>query len=233
MITHFLNFSTFLFFCHSIYSQDNISKNPPDFKTVLNESFGSDKISRVFEVSPKGNWLISKGGCPGKSLKYIGTNQQNSFDIKPVTKAFIRETGFSAFIFDADIEQCGQDHDCRDICIIFNHIDENNYHFIHLASITGELCHGVFSVKDGELRMLTTPSETPVIWGVKQWFNVRIENGLEEKKLKVFLNNNLLWDIDFEVEMSGRIGIGAKDGSAKIDNLKITAPFTTNVNPLY
>lgn len=214
---------SFFSFNQIVLTQEMPEKTPEHFKLVVNESFGSDKIPKTLEKAPEGQWLISKEGKSGKSLKYIGNQEPINSDIRPITKILVKNSGFSSFILEADIEQCGRDYECRDVCIIFNHIDDNNYNFIHLASITGELCHGVFELKNGNLTLLTPASESPIIWGVKQWFHLRIEKGLKPEKLSVFLNNNLLWEIHDFKEGSGQIGFGAPDGSAKIDNLKIWA----------
>lgn len=218
---------------HWLYSQITPAKNPALYKTIISESFGSDKIPKTLEAGSDGQWLISKGGKSGKTLKYIGNTQPNGSDVRPVTKAFVRGISFKSFIFEADIEQCGRDYDCRDVCIIFNHIDDNNYNFVHLASVAGEFCHGIFQVKDAMLSMISPESEEPINWGVKQWFQVRIEMGLEPGKLLVFVNNSLLWELNEFEHGSGRIGFGAVDGSAKIDNLKIFAPETEIVDALY
>ena len=216
-----------------LQAQDTPGKVPPGYKVVVNESFGSDKVPKTIETAPSGQWLISKGGKPGKTLKYIGNTQNAQIEIIPVVKAFIKETGFKSFVFEADVEQCGRDYNCRDFSIIFNYTDENNYHFIHLASVAGEMCHGVFQMKAGFLTMLTPESDEPVNWGVKQWFRIRVEMGVEAGVLKTYLNGNLVWEVSGLEEKSGLIGFGAPDGSAKIDNLKIWAPETFPVRSLF
>jgi hypothetical protein len=226
-------FLSFLITHQLLYSQPATTKLPEEFKVVVNESFGGSKLPKTIETASEGQWIISKGGKPGTTLKFIGKTQSETTNIKPITKAFIKGMGFNKFVFEASIEQCGRDYENRDVSIIFNFLDNNNYHFVHLASVAGEMSHGIFEVKDSVLTLLTTPSEEPLIWGVKQWFQVRLEQGIEPGVLMVFLNNNLLWKLNDVAEVAGRIGFGAPDGEAKIDNLKIWAPGTTVVAPLF
>lgn len=212
-----------LLFAQTAWSQQP-GKPPQEFKLVVNESFGSDKLPKTIEPTAKGQWLISKDGNPGKALKYIGETETSGHDIKPVVLAFVNESLFNHFVLEADVEQCGRDYQCRDFCIVFDYVDENNYRFVHLASVTGELCHGVFEIKNGQLTLLTPEAEDPVIWGVKEWFGLRLERLPETNSLRFFMNQQLLWEIS-NLEGSGRIGFGGPDGAAKIDNLKIWAPM--------
>ena len=233
MQKQFLSFFSFFILIHLMHSQVAPTKTPETFKVVINESFGASKIPKTIETAPEGQWIISKGGKPGKTLKYIGKTQSDNSDIKPITRAFIKGISFNKFVFEASIEQCGRDYENRDVSIIFNYLDNNNYHFVHLASVAGEMSHGIFQVKDSILTLLTPLAEESLIWGVKQWFQVRLELGLEPGAIIVFLNNNLLWKLNNVAEVAGRIGFGAPDGEAKIDNLKIWTPQTTVVAPLF
>lgn len=190
-----------------------------DNKQVINESFGNDNSLTLFEIYPSGQWLISKQGESGKCLKYLANHKHPVNDIRPITKGIIKENVFENFIIEFDIEQCGRDYDCRDFCLIFDFKDEDNYAFVHFASITGEDCHGIFKVQNGVLNMISEEVEEPVLWGVAEWHKIRVE--ADSDKIKVYFNNRLLWDIDNFGTISGQIGFGAPDGAAKIDNLKI------------
>ena len=212
-----------LLFILLLCSQISWSQRPDKLKLIVNESFGSDKIPKTIEPTAKGQWLISKDGNPGKTLKYIGDKETTDTDIKPVVMAFVKDPLFTNFVLEADVEQCGRDYHCRDFCIVFDYMDENNYRFVHLASVTGEFCHGIFENKNGQLTRLTTEAEEPIIWGVKQWFALRLEHLTDNGTLRFFVNQQLLWEISLP-QGSGRIGFGAPDGAAKIDNLKIWTP---------
>jgi len=233
MIKRLLTSLACLLIAPILFSQIAPSKTPPEFKLVVNEDFGSSKIPKSIEKSPFGQWIISKEGLPGTALKYIGAQNPTHTDVRPETEAFIKGVGFKRFVLEADLEQCGRDYACRDISIIFNHLDDNNYLFIHLASLASEESHGIFEVKNGVLTMLTPPAEEPMVWGVKQWYQLRIEKDGEAPGLRVFLNNMLMWELTVLPDLFGRVGFGAPDGAAKIDNLKIWAPETSTLEILF
>ena len=226
MKTFLITISIFLFSGFSgffAFAQEPM-KVPSDYKIVVKESFGHERALKLFEIYPSGQWLIAKKGHPGKTLKYIANHKIAVKNVCPITKAILKTDNFESFIIEFDVEQCGRDYDCRDFSVIFNYNDEDNYSFIHFASIADEATHGIFTFDSGKLTMLTKEDlAQPVSWGVLQWHAVRIEAGVEDNKVRVFFDNKLLWELDNFGKISGCIGFGAPDGAAKIDNLKIWA----------
>ena len=221
MKTFFITVAIFLFSVFSVFSQEPV-KIPSEYKIAVKESFRNENALKLFEIYPHGQWLIAKKGHPGKTLKYIANHKIAVENVAPVTKAILKTDNFESFILEFDVEQCGRDYDCRDFSVIFNFKDENNYNFIHFASVADEEKHGIFTFDSGKLTMLTEEdSAQPVLWGVLQWHAVRIEAGVEDDKVRVFFNNKLFWELDNFGKISGRIGFGAPDGAAKIDNLRI------------
>ena len=211
----------FLFISFYAFAKEP-AKVPAEYKIVVKESFGNERALKLFEIYPSGQWLIAKKGHPGKTLKYIADHKITVENVCPITKAILRTDNFESFILEFDVEQSGRDYDCRDFSVIFNFKDEENYDFIHFASVANEVTHGIFTFDSGKLTMLTKEaSAQPVSWGIHQWHSIRIEAGLEQNKIKVFFNNKILWELDDFGEISGRIGFGAPDGAAKIDNVKI------------
>ena len=223
MKTFLITTAIFLFSGFCTFAKESV-KAPAGYKIVVKESFGHERALKLFEIYPSGQWLIAKKGHPGKTLKYIADHKITIENVCPVTKAILRTDNFGSFILEFDVEQSGRDYDCRDFSVIFNFKDEENYDFIHFASIADEVTHGIFTFDSGKLTMLTKEaSAQPISWGVLQWHSVRIEAGVENDKVRVFFNNKLLWELDNFKEISGRIGFGAPDGAAKIDNLRIWA----------
>ena len=221
MKTFLITISIFLFSGFFAFAQEP-EKVPSDYKIVVKESFGHERALKLLEIYPSGQWLIAKKGHPGKTLKYIANHKITVKNVAPITKAILKTDNFENFIIEFDVEQCGRDYDCRDFSVIFNFKDENNYDFIHFASIADETAHGIFTFDSGKLTMLTEEaSAQPVLWGMLQWHKIRIEAGVEKDNVKVFFDNKLLWELDNFKEISGRIGFGAPDGAAKIDNLRI------------
>lgn len=218
-------FISILFFSGSLAQMDL----PKDYKAVINESFGKDKDLKQFEFSDQSQWLISKVGKPGRSMKCNGQGSYKDVNGGPAILALLKGYEFEDFVMELSMVQNGRDFNLLDFCIFFGVKDKDHYCYAQLASKADRKSHNVFEVKGDKPARLGELLEEGVIFGHNQWNQIRIERLVSAKTLKVYFNDKLVLETSDEPFMAGRIGFGSTKSAIKIDNLKVWAPSYTEV----
>jgi len=217
---------TFFIFNSNINAQDDIFK---DYKIVYSQGFSKEKSVNDFDFSDNSKWLISKDGKSGKALKCLGTGKYQSEHNGPAIVAVLKDFELADFVLEMDVLQNGKDYNLLDFCIFFGIKDTEHYCYAQLASKADKKSHNLFMVDGTKPQRMGASKEKGVIWGMKKWQHIRMERTSNDKTVKVYFNDNLVFEIQDDQLVSGHIGFGSSNSAIKIDNFKVSAPtYQTN-----
>ncbi len=210
-----------LIFTIAVHAQSDAFKT---YKVVYSQSFSKDKCTNDFEFSDQSKWLISKNGKTGKSLKCLGTGDYQSALEGPSVVAVLRDYLLTDFVVEMDVTQNGKDYSLLDFCIFFGIKDKEHYCYAQIASKADRKSHNIFMVNGDKPKRIGEIKTKGVIWGMKDWQHIRMERTLADKSVKVYYNDELIFETSDELFDQGHIGFGSTRSAIKIDNLKVTAP---------
>jgi len=210
----------------ALYAQDDAFK---EYKEIYSQSFSKEKSVNDFDFSDESKWLISKNGESGKALKCLGTGDYKSQYEGPAIVAVLKAFELKDFVLEMDVTQNGKDYNLLDFCIFFGIKDTAHYCYAQLASRADKKKHNLFMVDGAKPKRMGASLDKGVIWGMKKWQHIRMERTSSDKKVKVYFNDQLVFDISDEAFTSGHIGFGSSNSAIKIDNFKLSAPtYQTN-----
>ena len=218
---------TLLLLCISfiISAQDDAFKS---YEVVYSQSFSKEKCINDFDFSDPSKWLISKNGEAGKALKCLGTGKYKSQHDGPAIVAVLKGYELKDFILELDVTQNGRDYSLLDFCIFFGIKDTTHYCYAQLASKADKKSHNLFKVAAAKPKRMGPSLDKGVIWGMKKWQHIRLERTSNDKKVRVFFNDTLVYEISDETFDSGHIGFGSSNSAIKVDNFKLSAPSYQN-----
>jgi len=197
---------------------------PKNFKIVVSEGFSNDKALRSYEFSDPSQWLISKVGRPGKSIKCNGAGNYENAHGGPAILALLKGYEFEDFILELDMVQNGTDFNLLDFCVFFGVQDKDQYCYAQIASKADRKSHNVFMQDGAKPVRVEEPNTKGVVWKHKEWNKIRVERLVSAKTLKVYFNKVLVLESTQEPFMAGQVGFGSTASAIKVDNLKIWAP---------
>jgi len=232
MIRHFTltGFILALFFTVT-FAQKDIPKN---FKIVVNDGFSNDKALRSYEFSDPSQWLISKVGRPGKSLKCNGVGNAENEHGGPSILAVLKGYEFEDFILEMNVVQNGKDFNLLDFCIFFGVQDKNHYSYAQIASKADRKTHNVFTLDGDKPLRVEEPLSEGVVWSHDDWNSIRVERLVSAKTLRVYFNDELILESTQEPFLAGQVGFGSSISAIKVDNLRIWAPaFSETADPIF
>jgi hypothetical protein len=209
---------------------------PKDYKEVYEQGFSKEKDLSDFEFSSSDKWLISKDGKSGKSLKCTGAGNYQVSEGEPTIVAVLKTVKLKDFILEMDVLQNGKDFSQLDICLFYGIQDINNYYYAQLASSAGNKSHNVFRVKNDQTERMGEMQSKGIIWGYQKWHTIKLERSVSDKQIKLFMNDELILEVNDESLEAGYIGFGSFDDAFKVDNLTIWAPDyepVTKATPLF
>lgn len=204
----------------STHAQNDTSKS---FKVVYAQGFNKEKCINDFDFSNESKWLISKDGESGKALKCLGAGKYKSQHEGPSIIAVLKAFELKEFVLEVDVMQNGRDYNLLDFCIFFAIKDSAHYCYAQLASKADKKSHNVFKVDGAKPQRMSISNDEGIIWGMNKWQNIRMERTLSDKKVKVYFNDQLIFEVEDEVFSSGHIGFGSSKSAIKIDNFKLSA----------
>lgn len=200
------------------------SEKESKYKTIYSQSFSSDKSTKDFEFSDESKWLISKNGKSGKSLKCLGQGEYKNAHGGPSVVAVLKSFEVSDFVLEMDIQQNGKDYGLLDFCIFFGIKDREHYCYAQIAADADKHKHNIFMIDGDQPKRIGQKHNEGVIWGINKWHHVKVERNKEEKKVKVYFNDELILESNEDPLMEGFIGFGSSSSALKVDNIKLIAP---------
>ncbi len=205
-----------LLLCISIISAQTTKKDKP----VTALSFSSEKELASLTLSNPSEWIISKNGNGGKCLKQLGTNP--SPDSTVTSFLLLKEMPASGFILEADIMQTPTKYNLVHIDIIFGYKSDDEYAFAQLASRANRFVHNLFLMNEKTATRVLDKQDRGIEWQFEKWHPIRIERNTNQKTVKVWVDNKLVFESDDSRLMDkGLVGIGNSGDSFKLDNLKL------------
>ncbi len=205
-----------LLFCFSALDAQLIKRDKP----FLNFPFSSVKELSAFAMSDTAEWVISKNGNGGKCLKQLGVN--NVKDSTVTSTLVINNHELGSFIMEVDVMQTPSYYNLVHLDILFGYKSDSQFCYAQLASRANRFVHNLFVKKGDEAVRVLDKQDKGVAWGFEKWHSVRVERYVEQKSVKVFVDDRLIFESDDERLMQpGLVGLGNSGDCFKIDNLKI------------
>ncbi|MBN2166377.1 MAG: hypothetical protein JW717_08890 [Marinilabiliaceae bacterium] len=217
--------SYFICFTIPVFSQD-IKSLTENYEIAVSESFNEKSISK-FSFTHPSNWMITKNGKSGKDLKcFLGINNKiNAFF--PYETALLNEN-FGNFIMTFDYMQNNKSFTVRDICVLFGYQDSTHYYYAQAAADNNKYCHNIFKVNNDRPVQIGNNFNKGVVWNYQKWHNITIIRNIENPKVELYIDGELILESSEPNGKEGKIGFGTYGSSFKIDNLKIWIPKNPN-----
>ena len=221
MKTLHIIFLSFFISCVSVFAQNDAFEA---YNVVYSQNFSKEKCLHDFDFSDASKWLISKNGVTGKALKCLGQGSYESKYNSPSVMAVLKAFELKDFVLEMDVMQNGKDYSLLDFCIFFGIKDADHYCYAQLANKADKKNHNLFTVDGAKPQRMSSSANKGVFWGMTKWQHIRMERTLSDKKVKVYFNGQLIFEISDESFLSWHVGFGSTNSAVKIDNFKLSAP---------
>lgn len=209
--------TTLILLCISVSLKAQVSS---DRKPAVKLGFSSEKELLTLEMNQPKEWIISKGGNGGGCLKHLDNHVAGDSTIR--STIIFKDLNADSFIIEFDVMQTPADYNLIHLSILFGYKSDTNYAYAQLASRADRFNHNIFVTESTGSRRVLVKHETGIDWGYETWRKVRMERRTDQKTVKVWIDNQLVFQSDDERLMQpGLVGIGNAGDSFKLDNVKL------------
>ncbi len=127
-------------------------------------------------------------------------------------------------MLEVDIQQNGKDYGTLDFCVLYGITDSTHYNFAQISAKADKNNHNIFVLNASEPQRLCNKLEKGVLWGIDEWHHIKVERKQNEKTVKVYFNDDLIFETQKDESQNGLIGFGSTKSALKMDNIKLSAP---------
>ncbi|HVJ15507.1 MAG TPA: hypothetical protein VM686_08700 [Polyangiaceae bacterium] len=207
---------------------------PANYTLLLDEPFTTEAAVASLLQGNAGGWTFD--AADGGALHFNGTGYAAPSDVQESLSSFaiISATKFSSFVLEVEFMQLNPDtqQPHRDICIVFNAVDEAQFLYAHIAQTHDDRSHNIHLIDHAPRVPITVTNNGGIMWGTEEWHKVRLTRDAVSGDIAVYWDDNLAAPIltaNSTAFTEGYIGFGTFMDSGKIRNLKIWAETSANV----
>jgi hypothetical protein len=196
---------------------------PEGYILQYRQDFSGAKSLADFQTGEPGIWGIYN--AQGNYYLHVNRSSINPSSV-PYNLAVLNNRIFGDFILEVDVMPLPDTGGFSEICLFIGLKNREQYYCIQLANRCDSIHHGIFLLKNGTLKRLTSLDATPVQWKPGHWQTVRVQRDIVRRTILVYLGDNrqpVLQVKDFELVM-GSLGFGSFSGAGQFDNIMIWAP---------
>jgi len=183
------------------------------------------RLLESFDFSDPAAWIHGRGtdGRPDRLELSAASAYSPSFR-SPLSIALWRDVEVEDFTLEADLLQTGREYGHRDLCLFFGFVDPAHFYYAHLASQPDDHAHNLFLVDGADRRRLAPVPARGVQWGTDRWHRVRLERGLGDGSIRLWLDGELVLEARDSTFGRGRVGFGSFDDSGAVRRIELSAP---------
>jgi hypothetical protein len=120
------------------------------------------------------------------------------------------------------VRSTARDYPHRDVCLIFNHQDPSHFYYVHLGKAADPHAHSIFLV-NGEPRVSIAEKRTDGTPWTEGWHTVKLTRRTADGLIAVYFDDmkTPIMTTHDQTFLSGRIGVGTFDDTARFDSIEI------------